>query len=130
LFTSVFAANVHLHPKANSTVDGKAPTKSLMSPGSCEIEIINSSSVGVNVFGEFDDGMRLEPFSIYPSPIGYDSPHYISLYYYGDCHRWMSVLSIETFAGYNVFTGYDVPVRSTIRVLPYLNKLKVEISNK
>ena len=127
LFTSAFANNMHLHPKANSTVEGKAPTKRLMDPGSCEIEVSNRSYDNVTVFGRFDDGTAMKPFPIYSK--GYDSPHYISLYYYGYCHAWMD-LFIDTFSKYNVFTGYQVPVQSIIQVVPYLKKLKVEISSK
>ena len=61
-------------------------------PGYCQIEIINGSYHGVRVYGEFDDGSPLHPFTIY----AYDAPHYIDLFYYGYCHYGMQ-LTVESF---------------------------------
>jgi hypothetical protein len=130
LCTSVFAANnQHLHPQANNTDNQPATNgsvaKNLKYPGYCEIEIINRSFSNVSVYGTFDDGTSLQPFDIY----SFESPHYISLYYYGYCHYGMNIY-INTFGGSYVYSGYT-PVGTTIRVVPYLaNQLKAEISKK
>ena len=124
LCSSVFAANQHLHPQANNT--DKAPQdKKVSYPGFCEIEIINRSFEHVSVYGVFDDGASLEPFNVY----SFESPHYISLYYYGYCHSGMN-LFINTFDGDYLYSGYT-PTGTTIRIVPYLAKqLKVELSKK
>ena len=124
LISSVFAANQHLHPQAGNAE--KAPAnKGLTYPGYCEIEIINQSYDDVRVSGLFDDGIGLQPFSIY----SYESPHYISLYYYGYCHAGMNIY-IDTYSGYRVYAGYT-PTNSTIRIVPYLAKqVKAEVTAK
>jgi hypothetical protein len=89
-------------------------------PGYCEIEIINQSNNDVNVYGVYDDGIALAPFSIY----SYEFPHYISLYYYGYCHAGMN-LYIDTFYGSSVYAGY-VSRYSTIRIVPSLFGGKIQ----
>ena len=124
LCSSVFAANQHLHPQANSN-DNQSTEKKVGYAGYCEIEIINSSFNDVSVYGVFDDGVTMQPFNVY----SFESPHYISLYYYGYCHSGMN-LYINTFGGSYVYSGYT-PAGSTIRVVPYLaNQLKAEVSKK
>ncbi|HEL8434913.1 TPA: hypothetical protein U0D71_000105, partial [Legionella pneumophila] len=68
LFSNVFAANLHLHPKADNA-DKKSIQKSVTYPGYCQIEIINQSFTDVRVFGTFDDGTTID-FNIYR----YESP--------------------------------------------------------
>lgn len=125
LSSSLFAANQHIHANAQGTTEpaagamSQAPKK-MGWPGYCEIEIINSSYDDVRVYGVFDDGIALEPFSIY----SYESPHYISLYYYGYCHDGMDIY-IDTFYGAHVYAGY-VRRYSTIRVVPSMFGGKVE----
>ncbi|VEG92425.1 hypothetical protein [Legionella spiritensis] len=124
LLSAAFADNRHIHPQAKEK-DVKSSVKNAMYPNYCEIEIINDSYDGVNVYGRFDDGSYLDAFSIRR----YEAPHYISLYYYGYCHSWMNIY-IDTFSGYHVYSGYT-PVNSTIRIVPYLkNQLKAEVSSK
>lgn len=130
------AANQHLHPKANEVNNKNTISKPSMLPRACEIEIINDSYTDVNVFGTFDDGAPLSPFTVYR----FDAPHYISLYYYGYCHNGM-VVGIE-----NARFPYDLIYKawtntySTVRVVPYLAKglnksekdknVKVEVTTK
>ena len=120
-----FAANQHLHPKAESIRAGS--NNSLGFPGSCEIEIVNRSFDDVRVYGVFDDGMNMDPFNVY----SFESPHYISLFYYGYCHDGMD-LYIDSFYGYKIFAGY-VPRYTTIRIVsrPGSNtQLKAELQLK
>jgi hypothetical protein len=122
LFTHVFAANMHLHPKAD-TADKKTVTKNLTYPGYCQIEIINDSYTDVNVFGTFDDGSSVN-FNVYR----FESPHYISLFYYFYCHEGM-YLTIQS-PYYTVYSGWT-DVNSTVRVVPYLkNQAKAQITTK
>lgn len=124
LCSTVFAANHHFHPQATNS-DNKTTEKKVAWPGACEIEIINNSYDDVRVYGVFDDGSSLTPFNIY----SYESPHYISLYYYGYCHSGMD-LYIDTWRGYHVYADYT-PRGSTVRVVPYLaNQLKAEVNVK
>lgn len=117
LFSSVFAADRHMHPKADTN-----PTAAAI--GGCEINILNDSYDNVNVYGTFDDGTSMTPFSIYR--FGSAS---ISLYYYNYCHRDM-YLDIVTFTGYHVYSGYT-NVDSIVRVVPYLtNQVKAEVQAK
>lgn len=121
LFTNVFAANTHLHPKADAA-DKKPSAKGLTYPGPCEIEIINDSYTDVNVFGTFDDGSTIN-FNIYR----FESPHYISLYYYGYCHSRMYLTITSPY--YTVYSGWT-DVHSTIRIVPYLKQSKAEITTR
>lgn len=109
--SSTFAKNQHLHPKADDTSLVKAPT-AVAFPGYCEIEISNRSFEDVRVYGVFDDGLSMDPFNVY----SFEAPHYISLFYYGYCHDGMD-LYMDTFSGYNIFSGY-VPRYTTIRIVP------------
>ncbi len=131
LFSPLFAANQHLHatPEGVSEPATAVPAaaKKLAWPGYCQIEIINQSYDDVRVFGVFDDGVSLEPFNVY----SYESPHYISLYYYGYCHDGMD-LYIDSFSGAHVYSGY-VRRYSTIRVVPSLfggKQLKATVQSK
>ena len=121
--SSVFAINRHIHPQANNKE--LAPIEKKFDwPGYCEIEIINRSYEDVRVYGVFDDGYPMEPFTIY----SFEGPHYISLYVYGYCHAGMD-LYIDTWSGYHLYAGYT-PRRRSIRIVPYLsNQLKAEISD-
>lgn len=124
LCSTVFAANQHLHPQANTT-ENKPAEKSVSWAGYCEIEIINNSFEDVRVYGVFDDGVALQPFNVY----SFESPHYISLFYYGYCHAGMDIY-IDTFSGYHLYAGYTER-RSTIRIVPYLaNQVKAEVKVK
>lgn len=117
-----FAANVHLHSPADH-MENKPAKNALKWPGYCEIEIVNNSYDDVRVFGVFDDGSSLQPFNVY----SYESPHYISLYYYGYCHSGMDIY-IDTFRGMRIYGGYT-QTNSTIRIEPFFgNQLKANVS--
>jgi hypothetical protein len=125
LMGSLYAENRHIHPKADVNNAKSATAKNARFPGYCQIEIINSSFDNVTVYGTFDDGTSMAPFNIY----SYESPHYISLFYYNYCHRDM-YLDIVTFSGYHVYSGYT-RTESTVRIVPYLaNQVKAEIQTK
>lgn len=111
LFTNVFAANVHLHPKAD-TEDKKTIQKGVTYPGYCQIEIINDSFTDVRVYGTFDDGSTVD-FNIYR----FESPHYISLFYNFYCHSGMYITIQSPY--YTIYSGWT-NTNSTIRVVPYL----------
>lgn len=120
LFSNVFAANAHLHPKTDEA-DKKTISKNLTYPGYCQIEIINDSFSDVNVYGTFDDGSTVN-FNIYR----FEAPHYISLFYYFYCHSGM-YLTIQSPYGVT-YSGWT-NVNSTIRIIPYLNKqVKVNVT--
>ncbi len=112
LFSSVHAANQHVHPQ----VDAVGP--SAQWAGSCEIEIINRSFSDMRVFGIFDDGIPLEPFNVY----SFELPHYISLFYNGYCHRGME-LDIDTFSGRHLFGDY-VHAGMTVEIIYEMNQAK------
>jgi hypothetical protein len=119
------AANQHAYPEAENTKTQNT-AKELQWPGYCEIEIINQSYDDIRVTGVFEDGTMLRPFIIY----SYESPHYISLYYYGYCHRGMD-LDIDSLDGYHLYGGYTRRQSSIRVVVPYLaNKAKVEVQMK
>lgn len=121
------ADNVHQYPESN-TVANTAKTTEAMKPkypGYCQIEIINNSFSDVRVSGIFDDGTPLYPFTVY----SFESPHYISLYYYGYCHAGMT-LYIDNYYGYNIYSGYTL-TDSTVRIYPFLkNQAKAEVVKK
>lgn len=120
LFSSVFAANMHMNPNAD-TADQKTIKSQTVYPGYCEIEIINDSFTDVRVFGTFDDGSTIN-FDVYR----YESPHYISLFYYFYCHNGMYITIQSPY--YTLYSGWT-DVNSTIRLYPYLNKqAKAEIT--
>lgn len=125
LFTSVFAANVHMHPKAESD-NTKSAEKGMAYPGYCKIEIINASYTDVRVYGTFDDGSTVN-FNVY----SFESPHYIDLFYNSYCHNGMYI-SIQSlsYPYPTIYSGWT-NVNSTIRIVPYLNKqLKAELSTR
>ncbi len=122
LFSNVFAANLHMNPKADAE-DKKSITKNLTFPGFCQIEIINYLPMPVTVYGIFDDYTTT---SFY---IGYnDAPHYISLFYGFRCHSEM-IIRIES--PYYLLYDSMTPVNSTISLFPYLkNQAKAEITTR
>ncbi|MGQ3890538.1 hypothetical protein [Legionella sp. CNM-4043-24] len=128
LLGTAVAGNRHIHPKADvapASVSAEQSGKSAMAPGYCEIELINDSRDHVTVYGQFDDGSTMSPFNMYT----WEAPHYISLYFYGYCHRDM-YLDIVTFSGYHIYSGYTRP-GSTVRIVPYLtNQVKAQISTR
>lgn len=134
LGSPLFAAeNKHVHTDAPAqatpatTEQSKAVSANKLGwPGYCEIEIINHSYDDVRVYGVFDDGIALQPFNVY----SYESPHYISLYYYGYCHDGMD-LYIDTLYGSHVYAGY-VRRYSTIRIVPSMfgGKLEASVQSK
>lgn len=85
---------------------------------------INDAYTNVTVYGRYDDGVPMIPFNIYSG----EYTHYIDLYYNGYCHSGM-YLSIVTFSGYTVFSGY-VFSGDTLHIVPYAQgknpKVKVE----
>ena len=76
LCSSVFASNQHTHPQANNS-DNKTTEKSAAWADYCEVEVINNSFSDLRVYGVFDDGSSLIPFTVY----SFGAPQYISLYY-------------------------------------------------
>lgn len=108
LFSSAFAVNMHLHPKA----EAKPAAKGVTYPGYCEIEIINDSYTDLRVYGTFDDGSTVD-FNVYR----YEYPHYISLFYNFYCHSGMYITIQSPF--YTVYSGWT-NVNSTVRIVPYL----------
>lgn len=128
LSAPLFAANQHFHTSMPAPVvaDGVNAQNKMGWPGYCEIEIINHSYDDVRVYGVYDDGVGLAPFTIY----SYESPHYISLYYYGYCHSGMDIY-IDTLYGAHVFSGY-VPRYTTIRIVPSMfgGKLEAKVQTK
>ncbi|CEG57498.1 hypothetical protein [Legionella fallonii] len=120
LFTNVFAANLHMSPKATAE-DKQSISKNLTYPGYCQIEIINNSFTDVTVFGTYDDGSTIA-FDIY----SFDAPHYVSLFYNFYCHSQMYITVQSPF--YTLYSGWT-NINSTIRILPYLkNQAKAEVS--
>ena len=109
--------NRHMH----SLVE-KADSKKMMTPGYCEIEVINRSFEPVHVTGQYLDGGVLAPFDIYP----YDSPHYISVYYWG-CQSGMYV-TIQNFAGYVMYSGYT-PTYQTLVIYPTFGNKKSAVKS-
>ncbi|STX29543.1 Uncharacterised protein [Legionella beliardensis] len=126
LLSTAYAENHHVHPKAEGLKsEAVNSAKKAMTPGYCEIEIINNSYDNVTVYGRFDDGSSLTPFNVY----SFEAPHYIDLHYYGYCHRDM-YLDIVTFNGYHIYSGYTRS-ETTVRIVPYLkNQVKAEIKAK
>lgn len=137
LVSSAYADNQHVHPQDKNTVNTAAPMVKANYAGYCEIEIINQSYDDVRVNGTFDDGMPLDPFTIY----SFEAPHYINLFYYGYCHYGMNIF-IDSYYGYNLYSGYTTR-ESTVRIVPYLRqnanmdadvktnvKAKVEVSTR
>ena len=84
--------------------------------GDCYIELANDSFSNVTVYGRYDDGVPLIPFTIY----SYEYSHYIDMFNNGYCHSGM-YLSIVTFSGYTIFSGY-VFTGSTVHIVPITDK--------
>lgn len=109
LFNTGFAAKVHVHPQKNTQHNNLNAAKNAIGLEGCEIEVINHGVQPVEVFGLFDDGVRIK-FNIFPN----DLPHYISLNYNGDCHHDMFLI-ITTFDGVLVYSGFP-SVGSSLKV--------------
>ncbi len=131
LFSCSYASNIHLHPEdtnkaaEKSATDKVVPSLKAKYAGFCEIEIVNNSFDDVRVYGTYDDGLPLIPFTHY----SFEAPHYISMFYYGYCHYGMN-LYIDSYYGYNLYSGYT-QTGSTVRILPFLkNKAKAELSKR
>lgn len=130
LFSCSYATNVHLHPEDNKSAEQSATDKAVPSlkakyAGFCEIEIVNQSFDDVRVYGTYDDGLPLLPFTHY----SFEAPHYISLFYYGYCHYSMD-LYIDSYYGYNLYAA-NTPRGTTVRIVPFLkNKAKVELAKR
>lgn len=123
LASNLFAANVHKHPQAEAQT-AKPSEKKLMSPGYCEIEIINRSFTDVSVYGTFDDNSPVD-FDVYRG----DGPHYISLYYYGYCHQdmYLEIYPLHNHS-YPIYSGITA-VNSTVLIDTYLkNQAKASVS--
>lgn len=123
LGSSVYATNNHVHPEDKSNAVSGAPAVQAKFAGYCEIEVINRSYGDVRVSGTYEDGMPLQPFTIY----SFEAPHYISLYYYGYCHYGMD-LYVDSYYGYPLYSAYTTG-GTTVRIVPYLkDKAKVELA--
>lgn len=123
LFTSVFAANTHLHPKADAA-DKQSIAKKATYPGYCQIEIINDSISDVDVYGTFDDG----------STLGFDmyrfETHYISLFYNFFCHGSMYLTIVSPYyPNFPIYSGWT-NVNSTIHLVPYLKQIKAQVTSR
>jgi hypothetical protein len=124
--STAYADNHHSYPEAANAQGNKLqataqPVKAKYA-GYCEIEIINNSFGDVRVSGVFDDGTPLYPFTVY----SFESPHYISLFYYGYCHAGMN-LYIDNYYGYNIYSGYT-RAEATVRIYPFLkDQVKAEV---
>lgn len=116
LLAHAYAANVHTHPKTDTT-DKNAVAKGLTYPGYCQIEIINDSLYDIHVSGTFDDNAPLDFFAY-----RYDAPHYINMYYYGYCHSSMYLTLQAAQWPYQTFYSNWTSVDSTIRVGTFFNK--------
>ena len=81
-------------------------------PGYCAIEIDNRGHQVAKVYVTFDDGSATH-FTIHP----HESPHHVSLFYYGHCHPDAHV-RVELK---NREIVYDSPTRvdSTILIVPH-----------
>lgn len=105
LINSSYASTINHHPSVSPNSNNL--------PG-CEIEIINKSSVYVNVYGTFDDGVPMVPFTVMPD----NMPRYIDLLFNGYCHQTM-YLDIADANGLHVYTKYTT-VNTQIKLLPAL----------
>jgi hypothetical protein len=123
VFATPAKANIHLYPMTTVTAASAEQNKPFVF-GTCDIEIINDSFSNVTVYGRYDDGIPLVPFSVY----SYEYSHYIDLFYNGYCHSGM-YLSIVTFTGYTIFSGY-VFTGSTLHIVPLFGKsVKVTVES-
>ena len=115
LFSTVFAANVHMHPKVEGA-DTKSVSKGLTYPGYCQIEIINDSSEVALVLGTFDDNSTV---NFYISPNYFERTHYLDLYYYGYCHSGLYLTINLPYR--TVYSGW-VNTDSSLRLVPGFGK--------
>ncbi|WP_045105119.1 hypothetical protein [Legionella hackeliae] len=106
LLSTAFAENHHFHASAETN-------ETTFAPGPCEIEIVNDSFDDINIYGRFDDGTYLVPFTMKR----WGEPNYISLFYYNSCHAGMDFY-IETVDGKHKYNGFT-PVGKTIRIKSY-----------
>lgn len=97
----------HQHP---NLIEQNAATRK------CEIKVINKSSLYANIYGTYDDGTPLVPFTIMPS----SHPEYITLYFNGYCHRSI-YLDIVNPNGFHVYTK-DTRVHSVVKIRSAVNK--------
>jgi len=110
--------NLHAYPINGPDNQLHALSNAKAAP-SCLIKISNDSHDDIMVYGTFDDGAILEPFIIY----AYETPHFISLFYYNFCHAGMDI-GINTLSGLNLYHDYTW-VNSRLRIVsgwfkPYL----------
>ena len=127
VFSTVHAANTHLHPQANDADKKVSATQGSKTVNFCGIEISNTSNYTVHVSGVFDDNTRLDDFNVYP----YEVPHFIDLYYYGYCHASMYIRIQSNVYPYYILYDGQAPVGTTLRVVDSLaNALKVETVRK
>lgn len=104
LLSPAFADPIHQHPQAKPDALKALPF------GSCEIEIVNNTFDDIYVYGRFDDGTYLAPFTIKH----WGAPQFVSLFFYGYCHLGMDFY-IETAGGNYKYSGFT-PVGKTIQV--------------
>lgn len=117
-----FALQASYHQRDNSRPPTAAHDKVSIF-GGCYIEVINDSFSNVTVYGRYDDGIPLIPFDVY----SYEYSHLIDMFYDGYCHSGM-YLSIVTFSGYAIFSGY-VFTGSSLHVVPGLSgKVALELT--
>jgi hypothetical protein len=121
LWSSLFATNLHLNPKATEQKPG---AKSMFPiPSSCQIEIINDSNTDIYVYGTFDDHSRTN-FTVYWR----DPPHYISLFYYFYCHSGMY---LDVLSPYQLLFSGWLEVDRTLHIISYpLRGMKAESGAK
>jgi hypothetical protein len=108
LFSFSSYANHQLHAYPNSHLSQSH--QNLLGAATCLIKITNDSEQNILVSGQFEDGSHLNPFIIY----AYESPQYISLYYYNSCHGIMSI-RIETDKGLKLY-DQETYVNSRIKI--------------
>ena len=82
----------------------------LKGTATCLIKITNDSEHNLLISGQFDDGAPLTPFMLY----AYESPQFISLYYYNICHGIMNI-RIDTEKGLKLY-DQETYVNSKIRI--------------
>lgn len=125
LISSAFADNRHAHAQANS-MDAKSAASSVTPRNDCEVEIVNFSDQNVHVYAEYPDGYPLN-FDI--RRYGYDTSHFIDMYFRGSCLRSIYV-NIETFSGYPVYSGF-APAGQPIYIESYFgSNVKAKVRGK
>lgn len=113
---------MHLHPSVGTAPQTLTGEKTLL-PGFCDVELINQSFTLVDVYGTFDDGAPMRPFTLYP---GSENRQYISLYYASPgqpayCHSGIYLSIFRTEDNYPLYNAYT-SVHSTIYVTSYFNR--------